>query len=218
MRERLRLRLRGKKVLKSAAVKPSVSNMTTSSEVRPAPSPPDWRQRGEEWIREEYENKVLQRVNKFKGHGKQKVPRFYKSLHNNPHMEWKKRLKRKEVEMRRWKEWNEWKKQFLYWKHKFSFPVPYMEWLRVNCHQTILKRNFFLLCLPYFYYCQKTKLLWLWYDFMLHVKKNSVGLNIELSSFVYNLVIISFTYFRKNKVVWLYFGRNFNHHISVFAK
>lgn len=174
MRERLRQRLRGKKVLKSAAVKPSVSNMTTSSEVRPAPSPPDWRQRGEEWIREEYENKVLQRdrVNKFKGHGKQKVPRIYKSLHNNPHMEWKKRLKRKEVEMRRWKEWNEWKKQFLYWKHKFSFPVPYMEWLRVNCHQTILKRNFFLLCLPYFYYCQKTKLLWLWYDFMLHVKKN----------------------------------------------
>ncbi|XP_022326249.2 uncharacterized protein LOC111126129 isoform X2 [Crassostrea virginica] len=129
MRERLRQRLRGKKVLKSAAVKPSVSNMTTSSEVRPAPSPPDWRQRGEEWIREEYENKVLQRdrVNKFKGHGKQKVPRFYKSLHNNPHMEWKKRLKQKEVEMRRWKEWNEWKKQFLYWKHKFSFPVPYME-------------------------------------------------------------------------------------------
>jgi hypothetical protein len=123
MRERLRKRIQGKKTLKSAAVKPSVQ--TTSSEVRPAPSPPDWRQRGEEWIREEYQNKVLSQDRRRKQHPGYK---FHKNRHFNPHMEWKKRLKRKEGEMRRWKEWMEWKKQFLYWKHKFSSsPVPYID-------------------------------------------------------------------------------------------
>ena len=32
-------------------------------------------------------------------------------------------------------------------------------------------KKLFLLCLPNFYYWQNTKLLWPWYDFMLHVKK-----------------------------------------------
>lgn len=124
MRERLRKRLQGKKILKSAAVKPNFTKVTASSEVRPASSPPDWRQRGEEWIREEYQNKVLpkdRRLKKRAGH------RLHKGMPYNPHMEWKKRLKRKESEMRRWKEWMEWKKQFLYWKHKFSIPVPYVD-------------------------------------------------------------------------------------------
>ncbi|XP_056012417.1 A-kinase anchor protein 17A-like isoform X2 [Ostrea edulis] len=120
MRERLRKRIQGRKTLKSAAVKPSVQTGTTSSEVRPAPSPPDWRQRGEEWIREEYQNRVLSKDRRMKKHLGYK---FHKNTHFNPHMEWKKRLKRKETEMRRWKEWMEWKKQFLYWKRKFSSPV-----------------------------------------------------------------------------------------------
>ncbi|KAK3099233.1 hypothetical protein FSP39_001309 [Pinctada imbricata] len=141
-RERLRRVMKGgKSKLRSAAVIPKEVPKPPPSErdllaAEMTKNPLDWRKRGEEWIAEEYQAKVLpkhQRHKNVKGFPFHDSPNFKSSarfkgkVKYTPHTEWKKRLKLKEQEMRRWKEWSEWKKQFLYWKSKYAAPIPFME-------------------------------------------------------------------------------------------